>query len=82
MPLFHYRPKKTPCRMCGDGFERWERASDQRLDHCDKCGQEVEALLPDSVNALQRTRKPSVREAKDAGFTVLKRISGGEYEKQ
>lgn len=82
MPLVFYRPNKVPCRLCGDGFERRESASDTRLTHCHKCGQAVTPVLPDSVSSPQSTRKPSIREAKAAGFTVLKKISSGEYEKQ
>jgi hypothetical protein len=82
MPLYFYRPAKTPCRLCGQGFERWEKAGDPRLTECEKCGQAVSAQLPVSVHTPKQTRKPSVSEAKNAGFTVLKRISSGEYEKQ
>lgn len=82
MPLIFYRPEKTPCRLCGDGFERWEKATDERLDRCHKCGQAVTPLLPESIALPRHAKKPSIREAKDAGFTVLKRISSGEYEKQ
>ncbi len=82
MPLYFYRPEKTPCRMCGEGFERWEKAGEARLSECETCGQRVFAQLPGSVNTPKHSRKPSVSEAKEAGFTVLKRISSGEYEKQ
>ncbi len=82
MPLYFYRPGKVPCRICGEGFERWEKSADPRLSHCEKCGLPVTALLPDAVNTPRYSRKPSVSEAKNAGFTVLKKISSGEYEKQ
>lgn len=82
MPLVFYRPQQTPCRLCGDGFERREKTGETRLTHCHKCGQKVTPLLPDSVSSPQTLKKPSIREAKEAGFTVLKRISSGEYEKQ
>ena len=68
--------------MCGDGFEKWQPAGEKRLTHCETCGQAVTLLLPESVTTPKHTRKPSISEAKNAGFTVLKRISSGEYEKQ
>lgn len=82
MPLVFYRPNNPPCRLCGEGFERWEKNSNDRLEQCEKCGQGVTRLLPTAVNTPKASKPVSVSDAKASGFTVLKKISSGEYEKQ
>lgn len=82
MPIRAYEPIASPCRLCGTGFELMQAATEQPLTTCPRCGQSVRLKAAVAVTTPQATRKPSTSEAKQAGFTVLKRTSGGEYEKQ
>lgn len=82
MPLRAYEPLQPPCRLCGTGFEWMQAAAEPALTECPRCGQPVRTRVAAPVHAPKLTRPISTREAKDAGFTVLKRIGQGEYEKQ
>lgn len=52
------------------------------LTDCPRCGQPVQPKVASTVHSPRVTKPASVSEAKAAGFTVLKKISSGEYEKQ
>jgi hypothetical protein len=67
--------------MCGKGFDLVQGSSESTLTECPKCGQEIRLRTPVPVNSPEILKPPSVSEAKAAGFTVLKRTSGGEFEK-
>lgn len=82
MPVYRYAPLKPPCKLCGEGFDHQQPASDAALSACPKCGQPVARAAVHSVNTPKLMKPLSVSDAKKAGFTVLKRISSGEYEKQ
>lgn len=81
MPIRAYEPVKSPCRLCGAGFELLQAATAAPLDTCPRCGQTVRLKAAHVATTPQASRRPSTSEAKSAGFTVLKRTSGGEYEK-
>lgn len=82
MPLRFYTPLKPPCRLCGPGFEHHQPASAADLKECPKCGQAVRLAVGTTVNSPKLSAPLSVSRARQAGFTVLKRISGGEFERQ
>jgi putative FmdB family regulatory protein len=82
MPIFRYRPDPCPCKLCGEGFDHTQRAGEPDLRECPTCGKNVIKLLPSGIGVPKVTRKPSISEAKQAGFTVLKKLGTGEYEKQ
>ena len=82
MPLRFYAPLKLPCRLCGPGFEHRQPAAAADLASCPKCGQGVRRAEAQSVNSPKLSAPLSVSRARQAGFTVLKRTSGGEYERQ
>jgi len=82
MPLFRYRPDPSPCKLCGEGFDHQQKAGEPDLTECPTCGKNVMKMLPGGINSPKILRKPSVSDAKSKGFTVLKKISDGEYEKQ
>ena len=82
MPLQAYAPLTSPCRLCGDGFEHRQSALAPDLAACPTCGQRVRRLAAQPVNSPKLSAPLSVSRAKQAGFTVLKRTSGGEFEKQ
>ena len=50
--------------------------------HCPKCGQRVIRAAVHPTNSPKLSAPLSVSRARQAGFTVLRRTSGGEYEKQ
>lgn len=82
MPIYRYKPARTPCRICGDGFEQRQAPADPELSECPTCGMAVTREAADKVNTPKASRKPSISEAKSAGFTVLKKTSDGGFEKQ
>jgi hypothetical protein len=82
MPLRFYAPLKSPCRLCGAGFEHRQTAGTIDLTTCPKCGQAVQRATAQTVNSPKLSAPVSVSRARQAGFTVLKRTSGGEYERQ
>ena len=82
MPLQFYAPLKPPCRLCGEGFEHRAAAGGADLAACPKCGQAVRRVPVQPVNSPKLSAPVSVSRARQAGFTVLKRTSGGEYERQ
>lgn len=82
MPLFRYKPDPSPCKLCGEGFDHQQKAGDPDLTECPTCGKKVVKDFPSAIATPRVSRKPSISEAKQAGFTVLKKIGKGEYEKQ
>jgi hypothetical protein len=82
MPLRAYAPVAPPCRLCGEGFEHPQAADAPDLAACPKCGLSVRRLTAQSVNSPKLSAPLSVSRARQAGFTVLKRTSGGEFERQ
>jgi putative FmdB family regulatory protein len=82
MPLHRYAPLKSPCKLCGDGFEHRQTASEPALTACPTCGQAVSRTVLEPVNTPKVTAPISISTAKQSGFTVFKRTSGGEYERQ
>lgn len=82
MPLRFYAPLTSPCKLCGDGFEQALPAGAADLTTCPKCGQAVQSRPAQPVNSPKLSAPLSVSRARQAGFTVLKRTSGGEYERQ
>jgi hypothetical protein len=82
MPLQFYTPLKPPCRLCGAGFEHRQRSGAPDLAACPKCGQGVARAAAPMVNSPKLSAPLSVSRARQAGFTVLKRTAGGEYERQ
>jgi hypothetical protein len=82
MPLRVYAPVKPPCRLCGQGFELQQPAGAADLAQCPTCGQAVCRVQALPVNSPKLSAPVSVSRARQAGFTVLKRTSGGEYERQ
>ena len=83
MPLYEYIPKdlgKASCPRCRDGFEALQRVSDPRLTVCPHCGAPVVRAI--SAPSLGRSASSLDDRAKAAGFTKLKRLGKGEYEKQ
>lgn len=82
MPLHRYAPVPSPCRLCGDGFEHRQSASEPDLHHCPTCGQAVARAVIETVNTPKLLKPLSVSDAKNLGFSVFKKTSSGEFERQ
>jgi tRNA(Ile2) C34 agmatinyltransferase TiaS len=82
MPLRRYAPLKPPCRLCGEGFDHMQSAGARDLERCHRCGQAVRRVDAQPVNSPQLSAPLSVSRARQAGFKVFKRTSGGEFERQ
>lgn len=81
MPLQRFKPTSGRCKLC-QGEVELHLASNAPAPHeCPKCGQAIEPC-PSSIAPDAKIKKPSVSNAKAAGFKVLKRLDGGEYESQ
>lgn len=83
MPIYEYIPKNpaaASCERCRDGFEVLQRIADPHLEKCPHCGAPVERAI--SAPALGRSVSSLDDRARAAGFTKLKRLGKGEYEKQ
>ncbi|MDA3925248.1 MAG: zinc ribbon domain-containing protein [Kiritimatiellae bacterium] len=81
MPVYDYEAKESQksCPYCKDGFEIVQFMKDKRLDKCPKCGNSIIKLI--TAPAIGRSKSKLDDRAKNAGFTKLKKVSKGEYEK-
>ena len=81
MPLYEYELCDGECVVCGGKFTLRRPLSAAELTKCPLCKRPVRKLIS-TFNSPVMTKPLSVTDAKKAGFTVLKRTSKGEYEKQ
>ena len=82
MPVYRYSPVKNPCKLCGEGFDHRHEAAEAALTACPTCGQAVARVTVQPVNTPKLLAPMSITKAKQAGFTVFKRISDTELERQ
>ena len=82
MPIYTYAAKESVagCALCHDGFDVTQRMSDPPLASCPECGAQI-VKVP-VASAVGRSQSSFDDRAKNAGFSKLKKISKGEYEKQ
>lgn len=82
MPIYEYEAvnAEASCAHCKDGFEIIQSFSDAKLEKCPECGNPVQRII--SAPSLGRSQSSLDDRAKAAGFTKLKRLGKGEYEKQ
>jgi putative FmdB family regulatory protein len=81
MPIYEYELCEGDCKVCGGRFTLNRPVSRENLDKCPLCKKPVRKVFS-SFNTPKMTKPLSVSEAKKAGFTILKRVGEGEYEKQ
>lgn len=82
MPIYEYRVKGDGegCPVCRAGFERLQSIADAPLENCPECGSPVVRVIsPPAVGASESNFDDR---AKNAGFSKLRKISKGEYEKE
>lgn len=81
MPLYEYELCEGDCVVCGGHFTLRRPLSAAPLTQCPACKKPVRKVLT-SFNTPKITKPTSFSDAKKAGFTVLKRVNKGEYERQ
>jgi putative FmdB family regulatory protein len=81
MPLYEYELVEGDCKVCGGRFTLRRPVQAKPLTHCPACKKPVRKLVS-QFNTPAITKPVSISDAKKAGFTVLKRIGKGEYERQ
>jgi putative FmdB family regulatory protein len=81
MPVYVYEAIEASkhCRHCAGGFEIVQSMHDPRLSACPQCGAPVRRIITAPI--IGRSKSMLDDRAKSAGFTKLKRLGKGEYEK-
>ena len=83
MTIYEYaanEPEKRSCPKCKGGFDVIQRIADKRLTVCPDFGAPVHRVI--SAPSLGFSQSSLDDRAKNAGFTKLKRLGKGEYEKE
>ena len=80
MPLYEYELCEGDCKMCGGRFTLRRPMHAPPLKDCPLCKKPVRKIIS-QVNTPKLTKPVSYSDAKKAGFTVLKKVSKGEYER-
>jgi putative FmdB family regulatory protein len=80
MPLYEYElcDGQGDCAVCGGKFTLRRPLSVPELTKCPLCKRPVRKL----ISSFNSPKALSVSDAKKAGFTVLKKVGKGEYERQ
>ena len=81
MPVYDYEAisPDAGCPHCAGGFETTQSIHDPRLTACPECGSPIRRVI--TAPAIGRSKSKLDDRAKSAGFTKLKRLGKGEYEK-
>lgn len=81
MPVYDYEAvsPKAGCPRCSQGFEIVQSIHDPRLAVCPDCGVAIRRII--TAPAIGRSKSKLDDRAKSSGFTKLKRLGKGEYEK-
>lgn len=81
MPLYAYEAadQTEGCDYCRNGFEILQSLADAKLATCPKCGASVERVI--KAPALRHSQTDLHYRAKRAGFSALKRVDKGTYER-
>lgn len=81
MPIYEYELCEGSCVVCGGAFSLRRPLSAPELTRCPACKKPVRKVIS-AFNTPTHLKPLSVSDARKAGFTVLKRVGKGEYEKQ
>ncbi|MBM4164718.1 MAG: hypothetical protein FJ222_09820 [Lentisphaerae bacterium] len=82
MPNYEYEasdPARS-CPACLKGIEHFQSLDAPRLTACPECGAPIRKRF--SIPAIGRSQTSLDQRAKNAGFSKLKKLGKGEYEKQ
>lgn len=81
MPIYEYELCEGECKVCGGSFSINRPLSRPPLTKCPLCRKPVRKIIS-RVNSPTHLKPLSITDAKKAGFTVLKKVGSGEYERQ
>jgi putative FmdB family regulatory protein len=81
MPLYEYELCDGDCIVCGGKFTLRRPAAAPELKSCPACRRPVRKIIS-NFNSPVKAKPLSISDAKKAGFTILKKIGKGEYERQ
>lgn len=82
MPLYEYELcDGEECKACGGKFTLLRPLSAKPLTHCPACKKPVRKVISNFSSPI-KLKPVSISDAKQAGFTVLKKVGKGEYERQ
>ncbi len=81
MPFYEYELCDGNCVFCGGRFTLRRPVNAPQLTQCPACKKPVRKLIS-TFHSPAYLKPLSVSSAKKAGFTVLKRVGRGEYERQ
>ena len=81
MPIYEYELCEGDCALCGGKFTVNRPVSSPNLTACPACKKPVRKVIS-AFFSPNKLKPLSVTDAKKAGFTVLKRLGKGEYERQ
>ncbi len=81
MPIYEYELCSGECKVCGGAFTLRRPLSATPLTQCPACKKPVRKVIS-AFHSPTKLKPLSVSDAKRAGFTVLKRLGKGEYERQ
>ena len=78
MPLYEYELCEGSCAVCGGKFTLRRPLSAAPLTNCPACKKPVRRIW----STFNSPKAVSISDAKKAGFSVFKKLSKGEYERQ
>ena len=81
MPTYEYELCDGECARCGGQFTLRRTLNESPLTHCPECQKPVRKIISTFTSPM-KLKPVSISDAKKAGFTVLKKSSKGEYERQ
>jgi len=81
MPIYEYELCEGNCVVCGGKFSLRRPVSAAPLTRCPACKKPVRKVIS-TFHSPVKLKPLSISEAKKAGFTVLKKLGKGEYERQ
>jgi putative FmdB family regulatory protein len=81
VPIYEYELCEGDCQVCGGKFTLRRPLSAAPLTQCPACKKPVRKVLS-TFNSPMKLKPLSISDAKKAGFSVLKRVNKGEYERQ
>ena len=81
MPIYEYEVCEGDCKVCGGTFSLQRPIGREALEKCPLCKKAVRKVIS-SFNTPKISKPLSTVDAKKAGFTILKRVGKGEYERQ
>lgn len=81
MPIYEYEPIDGDCKACGGRFSLSRPIDREPLEKCPLCKKDVRKVIS-AFNTPKASKPVSISDAKSKGFTVLKKVGKGEYERQ